>query len=37
MFLVYILRNPDGRLYVGHTDNLAKRVVSHNRTDKISG
>jgi putative endonuclease len=37
MFWVYILQNPEGRFYVGHTDNLGNRVVSHNRIDKISG
>jgi len=37
MFWVYILRNPKGRFYVGHTDDLATRVPSHNRTDKILG
>jgi putative endonuclease len=37
MFSVYILQNPHGRFYVGHTDNLNVRVISHNRTDKISG
>src|SRR6266496_5896672 len=37
MFWVYILQNPAGRFYVGHTDNLKNRVASHNRTDKISG
>jgi predicted GIY-YIG superfamily endonuclease len=37
MFWVYILQNPAGRFYVGHTDNLENRIASHNRTDKISG
>jgi putative endonuclease len=37
MFWVYILQNPKGQFYVGHTDNLGSRVASHNRTDKISG
>ena len=36
MFWVYILQNPNGHFYVGHTDSLRNRVVSHNRTDKIS-
>jgi putative endonuclease len=36
MFWVYILENPEGRFYVGHTDNLGRRIGSHNRTDKIS-
>ena len=37
MFCVYILQKPIGHFYVGHTDNLARRIGSHNRTDKISG
>jgi predicted GIY-YIG superfamily endonuclease len=37
MFSVYILQNPSGRFYVGHTDDLETRIASHNRTDKISG
>jgi predicted GIY-YIG superfamily endonuclease len=37
MLCVYILRNPGGQFYIGHTDDLANRVASHNRTDKISG
>jgi predicted GIY-YIG superfamily endonuclease len=35
MFWVYILRNPQGQFYIGHTDNLDARIRSHNRTDKI--
>jgi predicted GIY-YIG superfamily endonuclease len=37
MFSVYILQNPKGHFYVGHTDDLATRVASHNRTDKVYG
>ena len=37
MFWVYILQNPVGRCYVGHTDDLPRRVANHNRTDKIAG
>ena len=37
MFWVYILQNPLGRFYVGHTDDLLTRVANHNRTDKIAG
>jgi len=37
MFWVYVLQNPAGRFYIGHTDNLADRVANHNRTDKIMG
>jgi putative endonuclease len=34
---VYILQNPEGRFYTGHTDYLAERVANHNWTDKIAG
>ena len=37
MFWVYILQNPDGRFYIGHTDDLTLRLHSHNRTDIIRG
>ena len=37
MFWIYVLQNPAGRFYVGYTDNLERRVKSHNRTDKICG
>ncbi len=37
MFWVYVLENPAGRFYIGHTDNLERRVKNHNRTDKILG
>ena len=37
MFWVYILENPSGALYVGQTDNLDERLISHNRTDKAHG
>jgi len=37
MFWVYVLQNPDGHFYVGHTDNLRNRVASHNRTDRVIG
>ena len=37
MFWVYILENPKGRFYIGHSDNLGNRIASHNRTDKIIG
>ena len=30
VFWVYILENPKGRLYVGHTDDLVRRVREHN-------
>jgi predicted GIY-YIG superfamily endonuclease len=37
MFWAYILENPDGRFYIGHTGDLAVRVENHNRTDRIGG
>jgi putative endonuclease len=37
MFWIYILQNPSGGFYVGHTDNLENRISSHNRTDKVAG
>ncbi|MGE3074240.1 MAG: GIY-YIG nuclease family protein [Dehalococcoidia bacterium] len=27
---VYVLRNPDGRLYVGHTADLTRRLEQHS-------
>ena len=29
MFFVYVLRNPQGRLYVGFTEDLSRRVGQH--------
>lgn len=29
MFYVYVLQNPQGILYKGHTDNLANRLEQH--------
>ena len=37
MFWCYILQNPSGKFYIGHTDNLEVRLASHNRTDKVLG
>ena|SRR5213593_4420418 len=37
MFWAYILQNPAGRYYIGHTDDLNQRVQNHNRTDSIRG
>ena len=37
MFWVYIIQNPVGHFYIGHTENLPNRIASHNRTDKIAG
>ena len=37
MVWVYILQNPQGVFYVGHTDDLQARLASHNREDQIAG
>ncbi len=37
MYQVYILQNPEGRFYIGQTQDLAARLASHNRTDSIEG
>ena len=37
MFCVYVLQNPAGNFYIGHTGNCENRILSHNRTDKIGG
>ena len=31
MFTVYVLRNPEGRLYLGQTEDLDKRLHELNR------
>jgi putative endonuclease len=36
MFWVYLLENPQGRFYIGHTADLQTRLHSHNRTDKLA-
>jgi putative endonuclease len=30
MFHVYVLENPKGRLYIGHTEDLDRRLHQHN-------
>ena len=30
---VYVLENPAGRLYIGHTDDLERRLTQHNSPD----
>jgi predicted GIY-YIG superfamily endonuclease len=30
VFYVYILQNPSGRFYIGHTDDLSRRLQEHN-------
>ena len=36
-YWVYILQNPAGRYYIGQTEDLAKRLADHNRTDLFDG
>ena len=37
MFFVYVLQNQKGRFYIGHTEDLPKRIADHNRTDTFDG
>ncbi|MGD0539829.1 MAG: GIY-YIG nuclease family protein [Verrucomicrobiota bacterium] len=37
MFWTYILQNPAGQFYIGHTDHLLTRLHSHNRNDRSLG
>ena len=37
MYWVYILQNPSGKFYIGHTHDLSLRLDSHNRTDRTMG
>jgi putative endonuclease len=30
MFHVYVVRNPDGKIYIGQTDQLPIRIQQHN-------
>ena len=34
-FWAYILEDQEGRFYIGHTDNLDRRVAEHNTPEKI--
>ncbi len=34
-FWTYILENPDGRFYIGHADNLERRLAEHNADEKV--
>ena len=37
MYWVYILENPRGKLYIGHTDDLDRRIEQHNNPQAGSG
>jgi putative endonuclease len=37
MFWVYVLENPHGKFYVGQSQDLAQRLLDHNRTDRFEG
>ncbi len=37
MAWVYIPQNPQGRFYIGQTENLAARIADHNREDAFEG
>ncbi len=37
MYWAYIVQNPQGQFYIGHTDDLTLRLRSHNRTDRTLG
>ncbi len=37
MFWVYILENADGKLYIGQTDDLERRLGEHNSPEAGSG
>jgi putative endonuclease len=37
MFWVYILENPQGKFYLGQTNDLHTRLANHNRNDKVDG
>ena len=37
MFFVYILQNPAGAFYIGHSANLPHRLQSHNDTGPAHG
>ncbi|KKT90092.1 MAG: Excinuclease ABC C subunit domain protein [Candidatus Jorgensenbacteria bacterium GW2011_GWA2_45_13] len=30
-YIVYVIQNPDGKLYIGHTNNLERRLSEHNK------
>jgi len=37
MFFVYILQNPAGHFYIGHSENPSQRLQSHNDTGPTHG
>ncbi len=37
MFWVYVLENPQGKFYVGQTQDISQRLHDHNRTDCFEG
>jgi predicted GIY-YIG superfamily endonuclease len=36
-FWTYLLENPSGRFYIGHSADLAARLASHNQSDNPRG
>lgn len=30
MYWIYVIRNPEGKIYIGQTGNLVKRLADHN-------
>ncbi len=37
MYWSYVLQNPQGKFYTGHTEDLPQRLDSHNDTGSIHG
>ena len=37
MYWTYVLENPKGKYYIGHTDNLPRRLTEHNEIDSGTG
>jgi len=33
LYFVYVLKNPEGQLYIGFTTNLEKRVLQHQQDE----
>ncbi|WP_308986634.1 GIY-YIG nuclease family protein [Thalassobacterium sedimentorum] len=33
MYYVYVLENASGRLYIGHTNDVARRIEEHNSAE----